>query len=62
MKQEYSILLENIKVLRENCGEFFDNIDEFNKTLEPIEKDPESYSNGTIKTRPIFKKYAYCFV
>ncbi len=36
----------------------FDNEDELQDTLAPIEQDPESYVNGTIKTRPILKKYA----
>ena len=58
LKQEHSELLEQIKTHREHCGEFFDNEDELQDTLEPIEQDPESYVNGTIKTRPILKKYA----
>ncbi len=58
LKQEHSELLEQIKTHREHCGEFFDNEDELQDTLEPIEQDAESYVNGTIKTRPILKKYA----
>ena len=58
LKQEHSELLEQIKTHREHCGEFFDNEDELQDTLAPIEQDPESYVNGTIKTRPILKKYA----
>ena len=58
LKQENSELLEQIKTHREHCGEFFDNEDELQDTLAPIEQDPESYVNGTIKTRPILKKYA----
>jgi uncharacterized protein YdcH (DUF465 family) len=58
LKQEHSELLEQIKTHREHCGEFFDNEDELQDTLAPIEQDAESYVNGTIKTRPILKKYA----
>ena len=58
LKQEYSTLLENIKIQRENYGEFCEDEQELNDTLGPIEVNPEPYSNGTIKTRPILKKYA----
>ena len=58
LKQDYGILLESIKIQRENYGEFCEHEQELNDTLGPIEKDPEPYSNGTIKTRPILKKYA----
>jgi len=58
LKQEHSELLEQIKTHREHCGEFFDDEGELQDTLAPIEQDPESYVNGTIKTRPILKKYA----
>lgn len=58
LKQEYSTLLENIKIQRENYGEFCEDEQELNDTLGPIEENPEPYSNGTIKTRPILKKYA----
>ena len=58
LKQEHSTLLESIKIQRENYGEFCEDEQELNDTLGPIEKDPEPYSNGTIKTRPILKKYA----
>lgn len=60
LKQDYGILLESIKIQRENYGEFCEHEQELNDTLGPIEKDPEPYSNGTIKTRPILKKYAIC--
>ena len=58
LKQEYSTLLENIKIQRENYGEFCEDEQELNDTLGPIEENPEPYSNGSIKTRPILKKYA----
>ena len=58
LKQEHSTLLENIKIQRENYGEFCEDEQELNDTLGPIEENPEPYSNGTIKTRPILKKYA----
>ena len=58
LKQEHSTLLENIKIQRENYGEFCEDEHELNDTLGPIEENPEPYSNGTIKTRPILKKYA----
>jgi hypothetical protein len=51
-------LLESIKVQRENYGGFCEDEDELNETLMPIEQDPEPYANGSIKTRPILKKYA----
>lgn len=60
LKQEHSTLLENIKIQRENYGEFCEDEQELNDTLGPIEENPEPYSNGTIKTRPILKKYALC--
>ena len=60
LKQDYGILLESIKIQRENYGEFCEHEQELNDTLGPIEKDPEPYSNDTIKTRPILKKYAMC--
>ena len=58
LKQEHSTLLESIKIQRENYGEFCEDEQELNDTLGPIEENPEPYSNGTIKTRPILKKYA----
>ena len=58
LKQEHATLLENIKIQRENYGEFCEDEQELNDTLGPIEEKPEPYSNGTIKTRPILKKYA----
>ena len=47
LKQEYSTLLENIKIQRENYGEFCEDEQELNDTLGPIEENPEPYSNGT---------------
>tara|TARA_B110000967_G_C18772384_1_gene503814 strand:- start:19 stop:1089 length:1071 start_codon:yes stop_codon:yes gene_type:complete len=58
LKQEHATLLENIKIQRETYGEFCEDEQELNDTLGPIEEKPEPYSNGTIKTRPILKKYA----
>ena len=55
---ELEVLLENIKVQRENYSEFCEDEHELDDTLNPIEQDPEPYSNGTIKTRPILKRYA----
>jgi len=56
LKQQHGALCEQLKLQRDNCGEFFD--DELQETLAPIEHDPEPYANGSIKTRPILKKYA----
>ena len=56
LKQQHGALCEQLKLQRDNCGEFFD--DELQETLAPIEQDPEPYANGSIKTRPILKKYA----
>ena len=58
LKHEQCVLLESIKVQRENYGGFCEDEDELNETLMPIEQDPEPYANGSIKTRPILKKYA----
>ncbi len=58
LKHEHGVLLESIKVQRENYGGFCEDEDELNETLMPIEQDPEPYANGSIKTRPILKKYA----
>jgi hypothetical protein len=58
LKHEHCVLLESIKVQRENYGGFCEDEDELNETLMPIEQDPEPYANGSIKTRPILKKYA----
>ena len=58
LKHLHGNLCENIKLQRENYCDFCEDEYERDNTLEPIEQDPESYSNGTIKTRPILKKYA----
>jgi hypothetical protein len=58
LKHEHGVLLESIKIQRENYGGFCEDEDELNETLMPIEQDPEPYANGSIKTRPILKKYA----
>ena len=51
-------IYETIKALRDSYMEFCEDEDEFVETIVPIEQDPEPYSNGTKKTRPILKKYA----
>ena len=58
MKTQYDDMCEKIKTLRENYMDFCEDDTEFNHVMNPIEKDPEPYSDGTIKTRPILKKYA----
>jgi len=58
LKHSYTELCETIKLHRENYGDFCEDEDELERSLGPIEHDPEPYSNGTIKTRPILKKYA----
>jgi hypothetical protein len=58
LKSEFIELCEVIKVHRFNCSDFFETEEELDETLLPIEQNPEPYSNGCIKTRPIFKKYA----
>lgn len=58
LKHSYIELCETIKLHRENYGDFCEDEEELERSLGPIEKDPEPYSNGTIKTRPILKKYA----
>ena len=51
-------ICESIKTLRDSYMEFCDDEDEFNANILPIEKDPHPYANGSIKTKPILKKYA----
>ena len=58
LKHSYSELCLTIKLQRENYGDFCEDEEELERTLGPIEHDPEPYSNGSIKTRPILKKYA----
>jgi len=58
LKHSYNELCETIKLHRENYGDFCEDEEELERSLGPIEHDPEPYSNGTIKTRPILKKYA----
>lgn len=58
LKHSYNELCETIKLHRENYGDFCEDEEELERSLGPIEQDPEPYSNGTIKTRPILKKYA----
>ena len=58
LKHSYIELCETIKLHRENYGDFCEDEEELERSLGPIEHDPEPYSNGTIKTRPILKKYA----
>ena len=58
LKTQHDDICEKIKALRENYFEFCEDESEFNTVMVSIEKDPESYSDGTIKTRPILKKYA----
>ena len=58
LKLEHEVLLENIKVQRDNYSEFCEDELELHDSLNPIEQDPEPYSNGVIKTRPILKRYA----
>lgn len=58
LKHSYSELCLTIKLQRENYCDFCEDEEELERTLGPIEHDPEPYSNGSIKTRPILKKYA----
>ena len=58
LKTQYDDMCEKIKTLRDNYMDFCEDETEFNHVMNPIEKDPEPYSDGTIKTRPILKKYA----
>jgi len=58
MKQEYSALCEHINLQHDNYKEFCFDDDELQTTLTPIIQDPKPYANGTIRTRPILKKYA----
>ena len=58
LKSQYDDICEKIKTLRDSYMDFCEDETEFNNAMNPIEKDPESYSDGTIKTRPILKKYA----
>ena len=58
LKNQHDDICEKIKTLRDNYFDFCEDETEFNNIIDPIEKDPEPYSDGTIKTRPILKKYA----
>ena len=58
LKSQYDDICEKIKTLRDNYTDFCEDDTEFNNAMNPIEEDPEPYSDGTIKTRPILKKYA----
>ena len=58
LKSQYDDICEKIKTLRDSYMDFCEDETEFNNAMNPIEKDPEPYSDGTIKTRPILKKYA----
>ena len=58
LKSQYDDICEKIKTLRDNYMDFCEDETEFNNAMNPIEEDPEPYSDGTIKTRPILKKYA----
>ena len=55
---QYESSCEKVKQLRDSYMDFCDDEQEFNNTIIPIEKDPEPYANGTIKTKLILKKYA----
>ena len=59
---QYESSCEKVKQLRDSYMDFCDDEQEFNKTIIPIEKDPEPYANGTIKTKLILKKYACAFL
>ena len=58
LKTQHGEICEKIKCLRDSYMDFCDDEDEFNDKLNPLEKDPEPYANGTIKTKNILKKYA----
>ena len=58
MKTQHDDICEKIKTIRENYFEFCEDDTQFNTDMVSIEKDPEPYSDGTIKTKLILKKYA----
>ena len=58
LKTQHDDICEKIKTIRENYFEFCEDETQFNTDMVSIEKDPESYSDGTIKTKLILKKYA----
>jgi len=58
LNHSHRALCETIKLHRDNFSDFCEDDEERDNALKPIEQDPEPYSNGTIKTRPILKKYA----
>jgi len=58
IKQKRASLCKEIKAQRETYSDFCENEDELNETLGPIERDPTPYANGSIKVRPILRKYA----
>ena len=58
LNHSHRALCETIKLQRDNFSDFCEDDEERDNALKPIEQDPEPYSNGTIKTRPILKKYA----
>ena len=58
MKTQHDDICEKIKTIRENYFEFCEDETQFNTDMVSIEKDPEPYSDGTIKTKLILKKYA----
>ena len=58
METQHDDICEKIKTIRENYFEFCEDETQFNTDMVSIEKDPEPYSDGTIKTKLILKKYA----
>ena len=58
LKTQHDDICEKIKTIRENYFEFCEDETQFNTDMVSIEKDPEPYSDGTIKTKLILKKYA----
>jgi len=59
IKQEHASVCENIKAYRENYyTDYCEDENELEKTTGPIERNPEPFASGSIKARPILRKYA----
>ena len=58
IKQERASLCEKIKIQRDTYADFCEDEGELDDTLKPIELDPVPYASGSIKVRPILRKYA----
>ena len=58
IREERAGISEKIETQRDNYADFCEDDEELNTTLGPIERDPEPYASGSIKVRPILRKYA----